>query len=260
MNLSGFLSFLGGAISSSTGAIVSWAAGGFATLFGNDTAIAGVLGSFIKWAIKAVGALAGFIGALWKWLRDSILKKIIDTIKRLHDYLKNLFKPITDLIDRYRVMLRRLFQQYVKPMLDFLQRVRRVLLVFRLLGFKWAKQLDARIVKIENEISAAFLGTWKNLNILSDWLNFIVDPLGLFQPRALLGSIGRSIGAIIASIQHAQLSNPAAYTAADQAADDTYFSLAASQARDHLRATVGALPEDLFEQQELTLLWTMEGF
>jgi hypothetical protein len=260
MNLSGLLSFIGGAISGSTGAIISWASAGFATLFGNDSAIASVLGNFIKWATGAIGAIVTFIGALWKWLRDSILKKLIDTIRKIHDYLKNLFKPITDMINRYRLLLRQLFQQYVKPILDFLQRVRKVLLIFRLLGFKWAKQLDARIVKFENEISAAFLGTWRNLNILSDWINFIVDPLGLIQPGVWLGSIRQSIGAIIASVQHAQLSAPPAYTAADQAADDTYFSMGAREARSHLRATTGPLPDDLTEQQDMIALWAMDGF
>lgn len=260
MNLSGLLSFIGGAITGSTGALISWAAAGFSTLFGNDTIIAGVLTDFIKWTTKAVGAIVGFIGALWNWLRDSILKKIIDTIRKIHDYLKNLFKPLTDMINRYRLMLRQLFQQYVKPILDFLQRVRKVLLIFRLLGFKWAKALDARIVKFENEISAAFLGTWRNLNILSDWINFIVDPFGLIQPAVWLGSIAQSIGAIIASVQHAQLSAPPAYTAADQAADDTYYSMAARNTRDHLRATTGPLPDDLTEQQDLLVFWAMDGF
>jgi hypothetical protein len=259
MGILGFLSVIGGAVSAQTTAIVAWTTQGFNTLFGNLSSISGVLGNLAKWATAALGSIASFIGALWQWLRDSILKKIINVIKSVHDWLKRIFKPLMDWIDRYRKLLRQLQNTYVKPILDFLQRIRRGLYIFRLMGFKWAKKLDDRIVKIETDIERAFLGTWANLNRLADWVNWIVNPFGVFNPSVWFGSIKTSIGGIIAMIQYAQLPKISAYTDSELRQLDAYFSSAASFERFRARASGGPLPDDLAEQQERRALMQAEG-
>src|SRR5437667_4322924 len=176
MNLFGILGFLGDAIGSQITAVVDWAAGGFLTLFGDITAVAGVLGSFIDWVKGALRAVIGFLGGLWTWLRDSILTKIISWIRRAYEWLHNLMQPLLRWIQMERALLYQLWNTYVKPIMDFIQRLRRALLIFRLLGFKWAKELDAYLVKLENKINRAFLGAFQNLNILADWINYILDP------------------------------------------------------------------------------------
>ena len=171
-------------------------------------------------------------------------KEMQDLITRIHDYLSKIFGPllkhIRQIIDAYR----QLWNTYVKPIYDFLQRLRRVLVLFRLLGFKWAKQLDQRIVALENAITQSFLGVLANLNRLADWINFIIDPFGLIQPNVWLGSIAQSVGAMIGIVFGQMSSTSFQSTAFDYNVPDGYLNASPMQARITQRYAVGDLPDD----------------
>ena len=259
MDILGFLGSLGDAISGELAAVVQWASDGFGKVFGDITAVWGVLQSFISYVMRAFDAIVGWLTTFWQWLRDNVLTPIIQTIQRLYDKIKPYIQAIEKWIKQEQQLLQNLYNQYIRPIMNLLQNIRRMLLIFRLLGFKWAQKLDARIQKIENEISAAFLGAWKNLNILADWINWIVDPFGILNPGPVFGAIKASVGAMVNLLQHAQLSSPPAYTSADQAADAQYFSAAAIQQRFQARVTTGPLPEDLADQNRIRAMIASEG-
>jgi hypothetical protein len=238
------LSWVTGAIDTSLSSVVNWATAAFGTLGNNIFGLKGVLDGLIDWLGKTLGSLWTWLNQLLTWLNDNILTKLVDYLRKLQDKLKKILKPITDMIDRYRRMLAEMWRLYVKPLYDFIQRLRRVLVLFRLLGFKWAKQLDARLVKMETAISDAFFAVWVNLNQLSNWINYILDPFGLFQPNVWLRSIQASIGAII-GIASDKMNDPGfTLSGPSSTVPDNYYDHDVLAQRCMARLKLGALQED----------------
>ena len=238
------LSWVGAAIDSQLSAVVTWATAGFNALLSNIFGLQGVLDGFIDWVKNALGSIVTWLGSLWAWLRDHVIDRLRDLFARIKDKLAKIFGPLKRMIDQYRRMLQQLWQIYVKPIYDFIQRLRRVLVIFRLLGFKWAKRLDARLVKIETAISDAFLAVWANLNQLSNWINYILDPFGLIQPNVWLKSIQQSVGAIIGIVTGRMTDPGFSGPAGHYSTPAGYYDAGAVKARVAARARVGVLPED----------------
>lgn len=245
MGLLGLLSWASDAIDSQIAAVVAWTLAGFGTLFGDISAVNSLLGGLADAVHSILASLWTWLNQLWQWLYTHLIQKLQDLINRIHDFLKRIFGPIVKWIQQAIATYKQLWNTYVKPIYDFLQRLRRVLVLFRLLGFKWAAALDARIVALENAITTSFLGVLANLNRIADWINFIIDPTGIFAPGVWLGSIAQSVGAIIGVI-FGQMNNPAATSPPGQYTTAAgYFDANAMYARIATRNQTGVLPEDL---------------
>ena len=244
MGLSDILGIIGGALKDGLSAVVAFINAQLAILWADIQSVLSALGGLAKWAYQAFSDTFDFIGKMWDWLRTKIIDPIISHVQAITDRVKKFLKPLTDLIKRYRKMMQDNYRLYVKPMIDFIQRIRRVLTVFRILGFKWAKQLDARLVKIETEIQSAFMASWKNLNILSDWVNFVVNPFGKLSQIPLLGAISDSIGAVFNMIWGKQNNPLSASDAQKQDADAHYYDQKIMTARFQRGVQIGLLPED----------------
>jgi hypothetical protein len=244
MDFLSLLGFVGDAIDSQLQTVVSWAAGGFSTLFGDISGVWSVLSGFIDWAKKAVGGIVQFLTGLWTWLRDHILSKIINIIREIIARVKQFLAPLIRWIQLERALLLQTWNQYVKPILNFIQHLRQALVLFRLLGFKWAKQLDQYLVNLENKINAGFLGAWRNLNILASWINWITDPLGLWSSNVWFGALGQSLSAIWAMVWGAPQVGLAGPGLATFDTPASYYDAATVNARVATRLAIGSLPED----------------
>lgn len=260
MDFLGFLGGLIGDIGDDLDAIITWATGNFNALWENDTGILGVIGSLAGWVWRSFSAIVSFLAGIWNWLRDHILARILAFLTDLFNRLRQFFKPLIDAIHRQQQMMMLIWNIYIKPVLNFIQALRRFLLIFRLLGFKWAKQLDAYLVALENKISLAFLGALQNLNILANWINFILDPFGLFQPIPLFGAIARSIGALIGLVWGGM--NAVGFTGPSSAVTtpSNYSDYSVMIARVNLRAQVGLLPGDSELRMENALGFATLGY
>jgi len=260
MDILGFLSGLGDAIDGALGDVVTWTSGGFATLFGDISGVWDTLTSFISWVWGALTSILGFLSNLWAWLRDHILLKIITFLTSLFERLRQFFKPLIDAIHRQQQQMMLIWNIYIKPIMNFIQALRRFLLIFRLLGFKWAKQLDAYLVSLENKINLAFLGTLRNLNILADWINFILNPFGPFGPAGILGGIFQAAGALWAIIWGAPSTTIGASAQAQNAIDTNYYDYPITLARMKERTAVGLLAEDRADIAAFTADWDSAGW
>ena len=244
MNILGILGWAASAISGQIGAVIQWVMGGFGVLFGNDLAINSFLGSFGAAIWQVFSGLWGWLQSVWQWINTHIIQQLRNLIKSIHDKLEKIFGPLLKQIRAEIALYRQLWLQYVKPIFDLLQRIRRFLVLFRLLGFKWAQQLDARITKIESAIESAFFGVLQNLNQLANWINYIIDPFGIFQPIPLLGGIWQSIGAIMGLGTQA-MTDPGFTTRPGQYSTPAgFFDATAVSTRFTQRAQAGLLPED----------------
>jgi hypothetical protein len=244
MDFSSLFGFIGDAIDSQVSALADFTVSGFSSLLGDMTGVWSVLTSFIGWAIKAVGSIVGFLRDVWDWLKNHILSKIISKIQDIIARIRQWLAPLIRWIQLERAMLLQTWNQYVKPILNFIQHLRQALVLFRLLGFKWAKQLDQYLVNLENKINAGFLGAWKNLNILASWINWITDPLGLWSSNVWFGALGQSLSAIWAMVWGAPQVGLAGPGLATFDTPASYYDAATVNARVATRLAIGSLPED----------------
>jgi hypothetical protein len=244
MNFVSIVSWASNAIDGQITALVVWVTAGFNTMFGDISATNALLGGLGDAVHSVFSTLWSWLTNLWQWFHDHIIQKLQDLIDKIKDKLKKIFGPLLCHLRQQIDAYKKLWNQYVKPIIDFLQRVRMALLIFRLLGFKWAKKLDQRIVALETAITQSFLGVLANLNRLADWLNYIIDPFGLIQPSVWLGSIAQSVGAIVAIIGGRMSAAGPTPKGGYYATPAGYYTAATLDARVEARAAGGLLPED----------------
>jgi phage-related protein len=244
MNFLALVSWASNAIDGQIAALVVWVTAGFNTMFGDISATNALLGGLGDAVHSVFSTLWTWITNLWQWFHDHIIQKLQDLIDKIKDKLKKIFGPLLCHLRQQIDAYKKLWNQYVKPIIDFLQRVRMAILIFRLLGFKWAKKLDQRIVALENAITNSFLGVLANLNRLADWLNYIIDPFGIFQPSIWFGSISQSVGAIV-NLVLGRMIDPLAVTGkTSYVIPAGYLTQSAINARMAARRATGLLPED----------------
>jgi hypothetical protein len=108
---------------------------------------------FKVWVLGALKHLLSLIQKLQAWARK--LKVWLDRLRQIQKQQMQAFRRIINLI----------------------QRVRQVLVVFKLLGFKWAKELDNWLVNIEGKLIRHELEIIGKTNEIIGWLNLILDPV-----------------------------------------------------------------------------------
>lgn len=130
------------------------------------------------------------------WLWDNVVKrgltKAIGTFFKVRAWLTKLFAPILRWIKILRAFYDQYFNRFVKPILKIIRQMRQFLQIFRLLGFKWAARLDADLARIEQKIVQAYTTLRGYLNVVTSWIQLIVDPLGILRRNPLFAAIIRS--------------------------------------------------------------------
>lgn len=105
-------------------------------------------------------------------------------------------QPILRIIQRIRAIFNQLVLAPMMRMINLIQQVRKFLVVFRLLGFRWAKRLDNQLAGLEQKII-------ENTLVLQSWLNFAlsilqiaIDPTMIMKRNFLLASLLSALGAL----------------------------------------------------------------
>lgn len=163
------------------------------------------LGNAIKavWAI--LSRMAGFIlNALKSILRD-VIKGLIQVFEDIRNILKKIVKdiliPLAKGLASARKRLLEIYQKFIRPLLIWMQDIRRILNILALFHVPFAAKLDAKLADLERRITAPFLLLLRYSNQLANWMNVIVTPKYLFQKPTFLGSLnaykGESINLLI---------------------------------------------------------------
>ena len=186
-------------------------------LGGFDNWIGGVLGTLRGWANAALQ----WLKSLWDFLWNHILKALLNALLRLQARLAKLLAPILKWIQRIRDWEIQNWNLYVKPILNFIQRLRSALLIFRLFHFKWAAALDTRLAGIESQLTQLWLNVYADLNRVLSYFDYILDPTGYFRAGVYLATAIKSIGGLWSIVMGAPSQPLPAGVVADQAHDAT---------------------------------------
>jgi hypothetical protein len=188
--------FLGEVLSFIQGEIVA----ALAFLFNLLVGVANYIISGVNFTFGFFDTLARDLKKWGSWLWEQLAKiGLAKLIKGLRDALAAL-KRFVDRVVKWLLKIRKWYDQYfnqfVKPVLNAIRHLRQVLQIFRLLGFKWAARLDARLATIENRIVAAYELLRINLNKAVSFLQLIADPFGILRRNPALAAIIKQAGEI----------------------------------------------------------------
>lgn len=160
---------------------------------------------------SAVGSLRGIVGAIQgalTWIITSALAHLHDLIaeivKLLH-HLKAIAAALTKYLQQLQKQYNALVGAQMRKWLDLIQRIRRILVPFRLLHIGIAAKLDTTLARLEGSIGAKWAGLIAKQNEVIGILNDVLDPRQLLRPGHALGAAGMAIGAIHDAIAAADL-------------------------------------------------------
>lgn len=141
------------------------------------------------WVIaNALGALLTAVHDLFTDLLDK-LKSLLQTVaKALMWVLRVGIPALLKIIRNLRKWLAMIYQRYIRPVLIYLQYVRRYLAILKLLHIHIADKLDAYLGKIQSTILAPFYYALRSINGIGTWVNLIVTAGGLIQRAVFINS------------------------------------------------------------------------
>jgi hypothetical protein len=160
--------------------------------------------SFVWDILKDIfGGIKKFLSHLWECVIKKIPGEIINAVTRLRGILTTIFNIASQIIEQMRTILDYVYKHFIRPYLIMIQRVRQVLQLFRLLGFKWAKRLDARLAALEQKIVSIFLTIRAPLNQIISFVGLIADPLAILRRNPVIGALLRNAPEIKNAIDRA---------------------------------------------------------
>jgi len=151
----------------------------------------GTLVNVFNFLYKIATSVVKFFQHIWGNFFKTIWPKVMSLFRKVHDFLEAKLGPIIRFLKKYRDLIDRNYRLYIKPILNFLQRVRRVLEVMRLMHIGFAKVLDQKIAQIETLLTRNFLQLRGLLTSMINAINGIVDLPLLFRKPVLVLSIRR---------------------------------------------------------------------
>jgi hypothetical protein len=143
---------------------------------------------------KIFGEIGTALADFWKNHLKGILDKIIGAIKKLHDKLAKILKPLQKFIKRIRDWYLKHIFPWQRLALQIISAMRVFLELLRLLHVKWATQLDQTLQKIQGYITESITAILGPLNQALTVLGLAVDP-GLFFAHDMFGrTLWNSLG------------------------------------------------------------------
>jgi hypothetical protein len=162
--------------------VASWSYTAFGDTFTGIASLLDGLKKFLGHLFRDLifGHILGILKFIWKQLTDK------------HSWLRRMIAWLQQL----QKMQRQYQLQTLKKVVSLIQRVRRILLPFKLLHLKFAKKLDAWLGGVEGKLITGTFALARKTNEILGWVNVLVDPKGLMRGWPLGTALGRDMAAL----------------------------------------------------------------
>jgi len=87
--------------------------------------------------------------------------------------------PVLRILHRIKAIFDKFVLAPLMRYINLIQQMRKFLVVFRILGFKWAKKLDAQLADMERRVV-------QNVLVLESWINFAISAVSLIVDQSLI--------------------------------------------------------------------------
>jgi hypothetical protein len=150
------------------------------------------LGNAIKAAFAMLARLGGFILNALKSMLNGLLHSILQVLQDIRNILQHIAKdvilPIAKAVQAMRDKILALYKRFIRPLLIWIQDVRRVLNILAIFHVPFAQKLDAKLADLERRITAPLLLLLRYTNQVANWMNLIVTANYLIQKPIFLWS------------------------------------------------------------------------
>lgn len=146
--------------------------------------------------VKGVKLIArGFVHVINDIIHGRFVHLYEDYLK-LKAKLAEIFAPVLRILKRIRAIYNQFVLAPLLRMIHLIQQIRQFLVIFRILGFKWAAKLDALLARQEQRLihNVLVIQAWINLAI--SIIDLMVDPSLIMRKNFLLASLLSYLGAI----------------------------------------------------------------
>lgn len=126
---------------------------------------------------------------LWRSVILVALKRLWDLYQKIRVWAEKLKRWL----DRFHQLQRQYQIQALRRIINLIQRARQILVIFRILHFKFAAKLDLWLQKIEGTITSHVFNLEKKTNEIITWIDLIFDPQALMRQLTLAQSLYRYI-------------------------------------------------------------------
>ena len=152
----------------------------------------GILDFSDKGLVNIFKGLKGMLDQVFRvWVLGS-LKHLWDLYRKLTAWVRKL----KAYLDRIRRLQQLQLMQALRRYLNLIQRIRRILVVFKLLHIGIAKKLDNFLARLEGRLTTSVFNIIRKQNEIIHWINLVADPRGLLHPGAVLSSFGGMLRAV----------------------------------------------------------------
>jgi hypothetical protein len=185
--------------------------------FGGGSVIWGALQNVWSWLGGVFSALWNMVTNIIHWIMHTLLPDLVAWINEIRAKITAWLQPLIQMIKLEIQWLDQVYNNVIKPMLNLIQRIRSFLVIFRLMGLGWANTLDQWLADLENRISAAFLQARQDIGVLANWINYVIDPTGLFNIPLFLLTQFQTLPQLWAALIDGMTAEVGAVTAQTQA-------------------------------------------
>jgi hypothetical protein len=208
--ISALLSFLFNAISTIEevlNAVGQVFEGAWQAIANFSSIIWGIAKQLINTAVQILEAIGKSLEHIIIDLLHGQILKVIQDIQQLFHQLGQILGPLITVLKRLQQIQRSLQMQYLKQFVDLIQRLRKIVAVFRLLHLNFANKLDLYLATLESDVGAKWAKLIAHINAVNSVLDQMIDPSKLLRPGGLLGSVGMMMSAVSGLIKGISLQN-----------------------------------------------------
>lgn len=159
--------------------------------------LSGRVANFLVSAGSMFARVWAALRAVWQRALVPALQWLWRNFRTLSEWLRQKLRPLFEFLARLRRELWKIYDQFVRPILDIISVVRFGLRTLGRLGVDWARKLDAKLGEWQSVITDNFLKVVSVITQIQDTLNRIITFDFLLQRFALLHSIARDAPAVV---------------------------------------------------------------
>jgi hypothetical protein len=166
------------------------------TLWNDVVIVATALLNGLTFTFLGASGLFNSIQRFFSWLWNNIILTtlgwILKQLQDLQQWLRDHFQWLIDFLKRLLQLQQQFYQQFIKPVLNILIRIRQFIQILRIFHLHIFDKLDNWLAGLEAKLLGHFLKVTQWINRLLSYIELILDAAGYLKRTLLVASVANS--------------------------------------------------------------------
>jgi hypothetical protein len=163
-------------------------------------ALASATDQLYRFSWSVAFGLGKFLGAfhdIWDTFIDGVWSILKNIVKAVWHVMTEALPKVAEAVAKTRKLIDQIYEKYARPVLNYIQQVRKYLAILRALHVPFAGKLDQILAGIEGKIAAPFLYVLRQVNGIGNWVNVIITARATLQRALMINSLFENAGALV---------------------------------------------------------------